>query len=152
MAEIESNNIKLDLKKKKTAITNTESLSQINELKITSSTHNSKNPLFETLNWLRTTFPSTFVAPHKKIKPLKVGIIKDLFSYLAINPSPITKTRCRQAIKHYVKSKEYQAALLKIDTPRVDLQGISHGTVTIKEASFAEYRNKKHKKNIINTA
>lgn len=69
-------------------------------------------------------FPQTFA--WKFIKPLKVAIHKDIFDYFNSesqpSSSPVKKVAIRQFLAKYIRSKEYQIAVLK-SGKRYDLHG-----------------------------
>jgi ProQ/FINO family len=79
-------------------------------------------------------FPNTFATEPSQVRPLKLGIVRDIFAR-----SVFSHRRITAALRSYCNSMHY----LKASTEgglRVDLAGEPAGNVTAKEAEFAQRR------------
>ncbi|HAF87742.1 MAG TPA: activator of prop osmoprotectant transporter [Legionellales bacterium] len=90
----------------------------------------------QALNWLAQTFPAAFdVKTH--IRPLKIGIVDDILSYLDKHPTPtISRAKVRQALVVLTRRIDYLTCL-KAQEMRVDLNGEPTTHVTAAEANSA---------------
>ncbi len=91
-----------------------------------------------TLALLRELFPQTFFSDEKEIKPLKVGIHKDLFDALE---GKITRMSIRGALALYTQSPAYKPCI-QPGAERIDLEGKACGTI---EEAYQEYPRKTKK-------
>jgi ProP effector len=90
----------------------------------------------ETIEFLASTWPSSFrVKPGERV-PLKVGIGRDLAAAVA---GAITDEEISVAMRVYVGNKRYLKALRE-GAVRIDLDGKPAGVVTAKEAAYARTR------------
>jgi len=97
----------------------------------------------DTLKWLAQTFPHAFNT-EKQVKPLKIGIINDIFAYLEENQiTHLSKSKIRQAMVVFTRRMEYLVCL-KCREPRVDLDGNATTEVTEDEALQAKEKIKRH--------
>lgn len=91
------------------------------------------------INWLIEQFPAAFFKKTKHIKPLKLGILDDIFEiYHQITP-PFSKKSLRGALTYYCTSPAYLSAQ-KVDKPRIDLYGNEMDVVTAEQAKYAKIR------------
>lgn len=93
-----------------------------------------KQAVAATQEWLKETFPACFVKNHAK--PLKVGILKDIFEKLPEDQS-ISRLQVRKAVKFYTMHPLYQKALARGE-PRVDLEGNTLEKVTEEHQEVAQ--------------
>lgn len=91
-----------------------------------------------TLALLRELFPQTFFIDEKAIKPLKVGIHKDLFDALE---GKITRMSIRGALALYTQSPAYKPCI-QPGAERIDLEGKVCGVI---EEPYQEYPRKTKK-------
>ncbi|SEL07289.1 ProP effector [Colwellia chukchiensis] len=88
----------------------------------------------EIIAYLAEKFPACFsVAGHAK--PLKIGIFQDLAEKLA-DDETVSKTRLRQALRHYTSSWRYLKAV-KVGSFRVDIDGNQAAEVDQEQADYA---------------
>ena len=100
----------------------------------------SKSAYIHTLDWLVATFPQTFSRKPKDIKPLKIGILEDIYEHLDnLNNPEFTKQDIKQAIQSYSSSPMYLACQQE-DTARVDLFGQEVDVVNHEQAKYAQLR------------
>lgn len=101
-------------------------------------------------DWLVNTFPNAFSHEKEAIKPLKVGIINDIFRHLlSLKPAPVSRSKVRQVIQHYARRIPYLKQL-QVAAVRVDLAGQPAGTVTVEEEAAAQRKIKRtlYRKNL----
>jgi len=84
---------------------------------------------------LQTQFPQAFPAQAPTVKPLKIGILQDLF---AACPT-VSRTGLRQYLRAYCARPTYLRALLT-HAIRVDLQGHPAGVTTAQDHGYAQQR------------
>lgn len=90
----------------------------------------------DALNWLAETFPEAFNTEHR-VRPLKKGIMDDIFAYLDENPDcDFSRSKLREAVVMFTRRMEYLVCL-KCRNSRIDLQGDFAGEVTEEEAENA---------------
>ena len=82
------------------------------------------------MEWLKETFPESIGA----LKPLKVGIVKDIQVFDATNKPAMVW--CRRALNLHASRKQYISQLIA-GAVRVNLDGKACGTVTESEARHA---------------
>lgn len=100
----------------------------------------SKADYIHTLEWLITFFPNTFSKKNKEVKPLKIGILEDIYSFYDCLKHPeVSKTDIKQAIQHYSASLTYLACQ-KENTARVDIYGQEVDVVNAEQAKYAQTR------------
>jgi ProP effector len=100
----------------------------------------SKSDYINTLEWLITFFPNTFSKKNKEVKPLKIGILEDIYSFYDCLKHPeVSKTEIKQAIQHYSTALTYLACQ-KENTARVDIYGQEVDVVTAEQAKYAQTR------------
>lgn len=79
-------------------------------------------------------FPACFTI-QGPAKPLKIGIFQDLAVALE-GDEKISKTRLRQALRHYTSSWRYLKSV-KVDAKRVDINGEEVEVINAEQAEFA---------------
>jgi len=89
-----------------------------------------RSGVIETLNVLREWFPLAFAAGHPR--PLKIGIAKDI----AERAPAITDGERNRALNYHCKSDRYLRSM-RPGAPRVDLDGVEVGAVTVEDAVHA---------------
>jgi ProP effector len=87
------------------------------------------------LAWLHETYPLAFRKTEKK--PLKVGILQDIF--LNLTEASPSKTAIRDALTFYTGSSSYQKAVLE-QPLRYDLSGTEVGEVEEEHKAYATKR------------
>jgi ProP effector len=91
------------------------------------------------INWLIEQFPAAFFKKTRYVKPLKLGILEDIFEiYHQITP-PFSKKSLRNALTYYCTSPAYLSAQ-KPNKPRIDLYGNEMELVTSEQAKYAKIR------------
>lgn len=99
-----------------------------------------KTDYLATLDWLMTYFPNTFSRKPKEVKPLKIGILEDIYLfYDTLRYPEVDKQAIKHAIQHYSASTVYLACQ-KEDQARVDLYGQEVGVVNKEQAKYAQER------------
>ena len=100
-----------------------------------------------TLSQLFNEFPRCF--RKTSLKPLKLGILSDLFEHYAkFSSETCSKKKLRQAVKYYTNSEQYLFKTRQ-GMRRIDLVGQHQGEVTEQEQGYADQRLreiKRHKK------
>lgn len=86
------------------------------------------------ISYLTEKFPECF-SVKGQVKPLKVGIFQDLSEKLA-DDETVSKTRLRQALRHYTSSWRYLKAI-KVGTFRVDIDGKDVAKIDEDQANYA---------------
>ncbi|MDX2370549.1 MAG: RNA chaperone ProQ [Colwellia sp.] len=86
------------------------------------------------ITYLTEKFPACF-SIKGPVKPLKVGIFQDLSEKL-IDDETVSKTRLRQALRHYTSSWRYLKAI-KVGTFRVDIDGKDVAEIDEDQANYA---------------
>jgi ProP effector len=100
----------------------------------------SKSDYLHTLEWLITYFPNAFSRKPKEIKPLKIGILEDLYAFHSCLQHPeVSRNDIKLTIAHYSSSSIYLACQ-KEDTARVDLYGQEVDVVNHEQAKYAQQR------------
>lgn len=90
----------------------------------------------EALEWLASTFPEAFNT-ESRVRPLKKGIMDDIFAYLDKNPEPdLSRSKLREAVVMFTRRMEYLVCL-KCRNDRIDLEGNFASEVTEEEAEQA---------------
>lgn len=89
----------------------------------------------EILARLTELFPKCFIL-QGEAKPLKIGIFQDLAERLTEEDN-ISKTRLRQAIRHYTNSWRYLESV-QVGAKRVDLDGNEGEEINEEHASYAK--------------
>ena len=84
--------------------------------------------------YLTEKFPECF-SVKGQVKPLKVGIFQDLSEKLT-DDETVSKTRLRQALRHYTSSWRYLKAI-KVGTFRVDIDGKNVAKIDEDQANYA---------------
>lgn len=98
---------------------------------------NSKKDKRVVIEWLSETFPAAFSKKASQIKPLKLGILDDIFGfYDCLEAPPFSKRAIREALNYYSGSKAYLGCQ-QADTPRIDLYGNEVDIVTEEQAKYA---------------
>jgi len=99
-----------------------------------------KTDYLETLDWLMTYFPNTFSRKPKEVKPLKIGILEDIYLfYDTLSYPEVDKQAIKHAIQHYSASTIYLSCQ-KEDQARIDLYGQEVGVVNKEQAKYAQER------------
>ncbi len=101
------------------------------ETKPNSSKPNSSKAL---IAYLAEKFPACFTLKGAA-KPLKIGIFQELAEQLA-NDENVSKTRLRQALRHYTSSWRYLKSI-KVGAKRVNLQGEEVAEIDQEQADYA---------------
>lgn len=100
----------------------------------------SKADYLHTLDWLVAYFPNAFSRKPKEIKPLKIGILEDIYAFHDCLKHPeVSKSDIKMAIQHYSNSSIYLACQ-KEDIARVDLYGQEVDIVNHEQAKYALQR------------
>lgn len=100
----------------------------------------SKSDYIHTLDWLITFFPNTFSKKNKEVKPLKIGILEEIYSFYDCLKHPeVSKADIKHAIQHYSASLTYLACQ-KENVARVDIFGQEVDVVTAEQAKYAHAR------------
>lgn len=86
------------------------------------------------ISYLAEKFPECF-SVKGQVKPLKVGIFQDLSEKLSEDET-VSKTRLRQALRHYTSSWRYLKAI-KVGTFRVDIDGKDVAKIDEEQANYA---------------
>ncbi len=84
--------------------------------------------------YLAEKFPECF-SIKGPVKPLKIGIFQDLAEKLT-DDETVSKTRLRQALRHYTSSWRY-LKVIKVGTFRVDIDGKDVAEIDEEQASYA---------------
>lgn len=88
----------------------------------------------EIITYLTEKFPECF-SVKGPVKPLKVGIFQDLSEKLS-DDETVSKTRLRQALRHYTSSWRYLKAI-KVGAFRVDIDGNNVAEIDEEQANYA---------------
>lgn len=88
----------------------------------------------EIITYLAEKFPACF-SVEGPAKPLKVGIFQDLATSLE-GDEKVSKTRLRQALRHYTSSWRYLKSV-KLGTHRVDIDGKEVAEIDQEQADYA---------------
>jgi len=97
---------------------------------------NRQGRCIQVIEILRKEFPQVFKSG-KEVKPLKIGIRKDLFNIIKQVPnSPISGGDCRKALYYYTRNPYYQKALSQPKAERIDLTGKPVSAVNSKDAEY----------------
>ena len=88
----------------------------------------------EIIAYLVEKFPGCF-SLEGPVKPLKVGIFQELAEQLA-DDETVSKTRLRQALRHYTSSWRYLKAI-KVGSFRVDIDGNDSAEIDQEQADYA---------------
>ncbi|MGL1956224.1 MAG: RNA chaperone ProQ [Colwellia sp.] len=88
----------------------------------------------EIIAYLTEKFPACF-SIKGKVKPLKIGIFQDLAEQLNEDET-VSKTRLRQALRHYTSSWRYLKAI-KVGVSRVDIEGQEVAEIDEEQANYA---------------
>lgn len=86
------------------------------------------------ITYLAEKFPECF-SVKGKVKPLKIGIFQDLAEKLS-DDETVSKTRLRQALRHYTSSWRYLKAI-KLGAFRVDIDGKEVAEIDEEQANYA---------------
>lgn len=86
------------------------------------------------ITYLAEKFPACF-SLKGQVKPLKVGIFQDLTEKLN-DDETISKTRLRQALRHYTSSWRYLKAI-KVGAFRVDIEGNEVAEIDEEQSNYA---------------
>ncbi|PKG84157.1 RNA chaperone ProQ [Colwellia sp. 75C3] len=84
--------------------------------------------------YLTEKFPECF-SIKGPVKPLKIGIFQDLAEKLN-DDETVSKTRLRQALRHYTSSWRY-LKVIKVGTSRVDVDGKDVAQIDEEQAAYA---------------
>lgn len=88
----------------------------------------------EIIAYLTEKFPACFSITGP-VKPLKIGIFQDLAEKLSEDET-VSKTRLRQALRHYTSSWRYLKAI-KVGVFRVDIDGEDVAEIDEEQANYA---------------
>ena len=99
-----------------------------------------KSDYLNTLEWLITFFPSAFSKKPKEIKPLKIGILEEIYRFYDSLKNPeFSKQEIKQAIQHYSSSAPYLTCQTE-NQIRIDLFGQAVDVVNKEQAQYAYER------------
>lgn len=101
------------------------------------------------ITYLTEKFPECF-SVKGPVKPLKVGIFQDLAEKLN-DDEKISKTRLRQALRHYTSSWRYLKAI-KLGVFRVDIDGKDVAEIDEEQANYANVTLKESKEKFGNNS
>ncbi len=102
--------------------------------------HAEKQAKLKIINWLIEHFPAAFFKKTKHIKPLKIGILEDVFAfYEQLETPPFSKKALRNAVTYYCTSPAYLSAQ-KTGAERIDLYGNEMELVSAEQAKYAQLR------------
>lgn len=105
----------------------------------------------DALKWLSEAFPEAFDT-EKRVRPLKKGILKDLYAHLEQDPKlGFSKTKIRETVVMFTRRMEYLVCV-KLRDDRVDLEGNFAGHVTDEEAEYAAEKIRQHVESAIEKA
>ncbi len=104
------------------------------DAKVTTEAEVKRTSTKEIIAYLAEKFPACF-SIQGTAKPLKVGIFQDLAEKLAEDDT-ISKTRLRQALRHYTSSWRYLKAV-KLGSQRVDIDGNDVAEIDQAQADYA---------------
>ena len=100
----------------------------------------SKSDYLQTLDWLIRYFPNAFSKKPKEIKPLKIGVLEDIYSfYDSLHYPEVPRASIKQALQHYSASTIYLACQ-KENEARIDLYGQEVDVVNKEQAKYALQR------------
>jgi ProP effector len=100
----------------------------------------SKNEYLQTLDWLIRYFPNAFSKKPKEIKPLKIGILEDIYAfYDSLRYPEVERGSIKLALQHYSASTIYLACQ-KENQARIDLYGQEVDVVNKEQAKYAQQR------------
>jgi len=88
----------------------------------------------EIIAYLAEKFPACF-SLEGPVKPLKIGIFQDLAEKL-VDDETVSKTRLRQALRHYTSSWRYLKSV-KVGSIRVDIDGKDDAEIDQVQADYA---------------
>ena len=100
----------------------------------TDETESKRTSTKDIIAYLAEKFPACF-SIQGPVKPLKIGIFQDLSEQLAEDQT-ISKTRLRQALRHYTSSWRYLKAV-KLGVHRVDVNGKQVAEIDQEQADYA---------------
>lgn len=99
-----------------------------------------KKDRLQALDWLIEHFPAAFFKRGNQVKPLQIGIFKEIILfYESLDTPPFTKKALRDALSYYSSSPAYLNCQ-KVNTARVDLYGNEIDIVTPDQAKYAHQR------------
>jgi ProP effector len=102
--------------------------------------HAAKRDKLKIINWLIEHYPAAFFKKTRLVKPLKLGIIEDIFEfYHRLETPPFSKKSMRNALTYYCTSPAYLSAQ-KEGKARIDLYGNEMELVTAEQAKYAQLR------------
>jgi len=105
------------------------------EAKVIVETEVKRTSTKEIIAYLAEKFPACF-SIEGAVKPLKVGIFQELAEKLT-DDATVSKTRLRQALRHYTSSWRYLKAV-KLGAFRVDIDGEQAAEIDQEQADYAE--------------
>lgn len=101
------------------------------------------------ITYLTEKFPECF-SVKGPVKPLKIGIFQDLAEKLN-DDETVSKTRLRQALRHYTSSWRYLKAI-KVGAFRVDIDGKDVAEIDEEQANYASKTLKESKEKFSNNS
>jgi len=106
----------------------------------TSSFVDTKKEKLKVITWLSEQFPAAFFERSRDIKPLKIGILDDIFDFYERLDNPFfSKKQLREAINYYSGSPNYLNSQ-QIGAARIDLFGNEIDLVDEAQAQYARQR------------
>ncbi len=121
--------------KTETDVTKTVDASTDNSSESQSTTEQKRISTKEIIAHLAEKFPACF-SIKGPVKPLKIGIFQELAEKLA-DDELVSKTRLRQALRHYTSSWRYLKSI-KVGAFRVDIDGNQAAEIDQEQADYAE--------------
>jgi ProP effector len=102
--------------------------------------HTAKQNKLNIIEWLIEHFPAAFFKKTRHIRPLKIGILEDIFDFChRLDTPPFSKKALRNALTYYCTSPAYLNAQ-KANKARLDLFGNEMEIVTTEQAKYAKQR------------
>ncbi|MDF1678551.1 MAG: ProQ/FinO family protein [Legionellaceae bacterium] len=99
-----------------------------------------KREKLKIIDWLVEHFPAAFFKRTRQVRPLKLGILEDIFEFhYQLDTPPFSKKAIRNALTYYCTSPAYLSAQ-KEHQPRIDLFGNEMEVVTAEQAKYARQR------------
>ena len=103
-------------------------------------TTENKQNILRAIDWLIDHFPQTFFKKSLDIKPLQIGIYKEIVTfYDRLETPPFSKKLLKDALNYYSASRPYLLCQ-KANAARIDLYGNEVDSVTEDQAKYAHQR------------
>lgn len=82
-------------------------------------------------------YPQTFFSDGRQVRPLAIGIVRDLLAEREEKLPGLSARVIRRALRFYTSAAAYHRAVIK-DLPRVNLQGEEAGQTSDEEKAYAQ--------------